>query len=267
MTNVWLCPDGVVAPGPNSTDWLGFRYARLEPGTHRLSDAGPGHEAGVVLIEGEVDVARAGRRFHLGPRPNPFEYPPELAFFPAGEAITVESAGDAVVAVAWAAGDPALEAYRLGGSDITSDTRGVGATERTIRHLLEADRPANRLYLVEVVTPGAHWSSFPPHRHDVHKPPAEYAMEEAYVFRVDPPQHRGLMGTWSANDDTEAAFVARDGDLMMVKAGYHTVSAAPGSRLYYLNAMAGPERVWKPLFHPRYLHLVEGWGPVAPDAK
>jgi len=35
-----------------------------------------------------------------------------------------------------------------------------------------------------------------------------------------------------------------DGDLVLVPPGYHTVSAAPGYELYYLNVMAGPVRKW-----------------------
>jgi 5-deoxy-glucuronate isomerase len=40
----------------------------------------------------------------------------------------------------------------------------------------------------------------------------------------------------------------RDGDLVLVPRGYHTVSAAPGYDLYYLNVMAGPLRKWKVTF-------------------
>ncbi len=264
MAEAWRAEGGVVAPGTGSTRWLGFRY-RTVAGEARLTDAPQGCEAAVVLVAGEVDVRRGADTFHLGPRPNPFDHLPEAAYLPKGDAVTIVSRGPAAVALAWAEGDAARTAYRVSAGEIATESRGVGTTERTIRHLLEADRPAHRLYLVEVITPAAHWSSFPPHRHDRHAPPDEYAMEEAYLFRVEPAEHKALMGTWSADGQEEAAFVAGDQDLVMVRSGYHTVSAAPGSRLYYLNAMAGPERTWKPVFHPRYLHLVEGWGnaPVA----
>jgi 5-deoxy-glucuronate isomerase len=267
MAQAWRAQNGLVVPGAGSTRWLGFRYLAIDDGQTSLTDAPAGAEAAVVLVAGEVEVERGGSRFLLGPRPDPFDHLPEAAYLPRGEAVTVTSRGPAAVALAWAEGDPSQAPYRVGAGEIALETRGAGPAERTIRHLLEGDRPAHRLYLVEVITPAAHWSSFPPHRHDRHAPPDEYAMEEAYLFRVDPPEHRALMGTWSdeLSDAEAAAFLAADGDLIMVHAGYHTVSAAPGSRLYYLNAMAGPERTWKPVFHPRYLHLVEGWGnaPVA----
>lgn len=274
MAEAWRSPDGLVVPGGEGTRWLGIRYVLLAPGEHRLAQAPAGMEAAVVLVQGEAEVQRGASSFHLGPRPNPFDHLPEAAYLPQGDVVTVRAAGPAAVALAWAAGGGGHAPYQVRPGDVTLESRGVGASERTIRHLLEADRPAHRLYLVEVITPPAHWSSFPPHRHDRHAPPEEYAMEEAYLFRVDPPEHRALMGTWGRDDGDGdgAAFAVSDGDLVMVRSGYHTVSAAPGSRLYYLNAMAGPERVWKPVFHPRYLHLVEGWGnaptvPLSDDSK
>ena len=43
-----------------------------------------------------------------------------------------------------------------------------------------------------------------------------------------------------------------DGDLVLVPRGYHTVSAAPGYELYYLNVMAGPVRRWCVTFDPEH---------------
>jgi len=268
VAEAWLARDGRVVPGPGSTGHLGFRYAVVDgPGEAVFEDAPEGFEAAVVLVQsaGVVEARRGTDVIRLGVRPSPFDDPPEAAYLPDGGRIVVRADRPAVVALAWAAGGGASPAYAVHGADVALETRGSGPDERTIRHLLEADRPANRLYLVEVLTPAAHWSSFPPHRHDEHAPPGAYAMEEAYLFRVDPPAHRALMGTWTADGRETAGFVVGDGDLVMVRSGYHTVSAAPGSRLYYLNAMAGPERVWTPVFHPDYLHLVRGWSnaPVA----
>ncbi len=37
--------------------------------------------------------------------------------------------------------------------------------------------------VIEVYTPGGNWSSFPPHKHDVHNPPSEADLDEIYYFR------------------------------------------------------------------------------------
>ena len=53
------------------------------------------------------------------------------------------------------------------------ETRGYGSQERTIQPILMADQEADSLLVVEVLTPGGNWSSYPPHKHDHDNPPAE----------------------------------------------------------------------------------------------
>ncbi len=60
--------------------------------------------------------------------------------------------------------------------------------EREIRPILMEDRPAERLLVVEVLTPNGHWSSYPPHKHDEDDPPRERYLEETYYHRLRPEQ-------------------------------------------------------------------------------
>ena len=48
------------------------------------------------------------------------------------------------------------------------------------------DEPAESLLVTEVVTPAGHWSSYPPHKHDVDDPPRETYLEETYYHRLRP---------------------------------------------------------------------------------
>jgi 5-deoxy-glucuronate isomerase len=264
--NAWIAPREGVKPGsgPVSTDWLGFRSVRLNVGEHVLTDAPSGRELGIVLLSGEVEVSRGGARFALGPRRGPLEDLPHAAYFPEGDRLCVRTRVPSWIALAHAEGGAGFEPRRVSPEDLAVEERGEGITGRTVRHILEGPGEAARLLLVEVITPGGHWSSFPPHRHDEMRPPSRYLLEEAYLFAVAPEGHRALMGVWNDRGET-VAFAPGHGDLVMVRSGYHTVSAAPGSQLYYLNAMAGPERVWTPVFQPGYEHLVTGWGraPIA----
>jgi len=265
MAEAWLAEEREVLPGPDSTQWLGVRSVRLSEGEHTLTAGGPGAEVGVVLLAGQVEVKRGDVTFSLGPRQDPISELPWAAYLPVGAGeVTVRVDAPAWLCLAWAEGKEGFSPKRVTPADVQLEARGEGVTLREVRHVLEQEGEANRLLLVEVITPGGHWSSFPPHRHDEMRPPALYAMEEAYLFAIAPRGHRALMGTWTDAGEAKA-FAVGDGDLVMVRRGYHTVSAAPGSTLYYLNAMAGPERVWTPQFQPGYEHLVTGWGnaPVA----
>ena len=115
---------------------------------------------------------------------------------------------------------------------------------RTIHQILMEDRPAERLLVTEVLTPAGHWSSYPPHKHDTDDPPNESYLEETYYFRARDPRAFALQRVYTADRSLDESVAARDGDLVLVPRGYHTVSAPPGYDLYYLNVMAGPTRAW-----------------------
>ena len=54
----------------------------------------------------------------------------------------------------------------------------------------------------------------------------------------------------TADRTLDKSLAARDGDLVLVPRGYHTVSAAPGYDTHYVNVLAGPRREWKISFDP-----------------
>jgi 5-deoxy-glucuronate isomerase len=80
-----------------------------------------------------------------------------------------------------------------------------------------------------VLTPGGHWSSYPPHKHDTHDPPRETYLEELYYHRLRQPDGWAVQRVYT-----------HDGAL--------NVTLAPGFELYYLNVMAGPLRQWRATF-------------------
>ena len=46
-----------------------------------------------------------------------------------------------------------------------------------------------------------------------------------------------------------------DGDLVLIKDGYHPVVASPGCNAYYFNVLAGSARSMAAIDDPRYSHL------------
>jgi 5-deoxy-glucuronate isomerase len=128
--------------------------------------------------------------------------------------------------------------------------------ERRIHHLLMEDHDAERLLVTEVVTPAGHWSSYPPHKHDTDDPPRETQLEETYYYRLrDPGRGFAIQRVYTADRSLDESVAARDGDLVLVPRGFHTVSAPPGYEVYYLNVMAGPRREWKVTFDPDHERL------------
>src|SRR5206468_3250510 len=105
-------------------------------------------------------------------------------------------------------------ARMLPGSDVAVEVRGSGAFQRRIHPILMAGSPADSLLVCEVLTPGGHWSSYPPHKHDRDAMPEESFLEETYYHRVAPAHGFGLQRVYTADGSLEESVAVRDRDIV-----------------------------------------------------
>ncbi|MCL6600912.1 MAG: 5-deoxy-glucuronate isomerase [Alicyclobacillus macrosporangiidus] len=248
----------VVQVTPERAGWIyiGFEVYRLRPGD-TLDVDGSGREVCAIVLEGVCDVRAGDERFtEIGGRDSVFDpVPPEAVYCPPGHSLRVEAQTRAEVAVAAAPADRGASGPRcIRRADIPYEHRGAGQTERFIHHILDEHHPAEKLLLVEVVTPAGNWSSFPPHKHDEDVPGRETYLEETYYYRIDPPHGRALQRVYD-KQGLDEVLAPGDRDLVLVPRGYHPVAAIPGFRAYYLNVMAGHQRAWKYQLDPDYAHV------------
>jgi 5-deoxy-glucuronate isomerase len=234
--------DGALTVTPESAGWGYVGFEVLGPGTAQR-DTGD-RELCVVVVQGTARVSSEhGDWRDLGGRTDPWAGLPDAAYLPPGTHVTID--GDGEVALCWApAPNGGATARLLPGSEIEVETRGHGSLERTIRPILMADEEADSLLVVEVLTPGGHWSSYPPHKHDVDDPPRESFLEETYYHRLARPDGFAFQRVYTDDRSLDETVTFGDRDCVLVPRGYHTVSAPPGYDLYYLNVMAGPTRLW-----------------------
>ena len=144
------------------------------------------------------------------------------------------------------------EQIRKADPSISSKTAADPAAPRQRELFSMEDEPAESLLVTEVVTPAGHWSSFPPHKHDVDDPPRETALEETYYHRLRPAAGFGFQRVYSADRTVDESFAVGDGDVVLVPSGYHPVAAGARNDLYYLNVMAGPRREWRVSVDPAF---------------
>lgn len=145
--------------------------------------------------------------------------------------------------------------------EVSVELRGEGNTQRRVQHILDTDQVAERLIVVEVITPAGNWSSFPPHKHDTENPPHEAYLEETYYHHVQPTDGFAFQRVYNYEGFDETVTV-QDGDLVLIPKGYHVVSAPPGFDLYYLNIMAGPHRNWLYQVDPAFRRLLPPSGKI-----
>jgi 5-deoxy-glucuronate isomerase len=242
---------------------VSFHVLRLPKGTVFAKDQAD-HEHCAIVIEGDCVVRPLGGKWtEIGGRTSPFDAPPPAYYAPPRRSFEIRAETDLEVAVGAAPAADGGLARALPSSEAREEIRGSGAMERRIHHILMEEQPAASLLVTEVVTPGGHWSSYPPHKHDTDDPPRESLLEEIYYFRFKEPGAFGLMRVYTKGPRASGAsagseqdrsldesIAVRDRDLVFVPRGYHTFSAAPGYDAYYLNVMAGPRREWKITFDP-----------------
>src|SRR5262249_37768283 len=123
--------------------------------------------------------------------------------------------------------------------DVVTSLRGGGNTSRQIVDIITPAFLADKLMAIEVYTPGGNWSSFPPHKHDVHNPPSEVDLDEIYYFRFQKPEGFAFQHLYGGEDGGDRTLKTADGDAVLVRSGYHTVATCPGHDAYYLNFLAG----------------------------
>lgn len=256
----------VLSITPESAGWryVGFEVRRLTAGQH-VTLAPTGNETCVVVLTGTADVQVGELEFpRLGGRKTVFEdAPPGAVYAPAGSRIRIQAVTGVEVALcsAPAAGaEDARHAPRaIAGERMPQETRGEGTNRRFVRNVLPETEPAGRLLVVEVITPGGHWSSYPPHKHDVHNPPQEVDLEEIYYYRISRPEGYAIQRVYTKDRRLDATLTVRSGEMVLVPEGYHPVVAAHGYDVYYLNALAGSARSMAASDDPDYAWVRETW--------
>ncbi|MFI2411206.1 5-deoxy-glucuronate isomerase [Streptomyces sp. NPDC018947] len=260
-----------VTPETAGWDHSALRVLRLPPGGAHTFDSGDS-EWIVLPLSGGCTVAVAddfGRStFELTGRADVFSGVSDFAYVPREARTTLTSPGGGRFALTGARCTRRLPARYGPARSVPVELRGTGNCSRQVNNFGAAGVFAcDRLIAVEVITPGGNWSSFPPHKHDEHRPGEESVLEEIYYFEFA--AHEGIPGLGyqrvtpsGRGRGTDVLAEVRDGDVVLIPDGWHGPSmAVPGHHMYYLNVMAGPdaERAWLIRDHPDHAWIRDTW--------
>jgi len=232
---------------PQSAGWkyVGFKVVKLKGGQH-YRHLETQRETCLVLVTGKASIHAGEHHFNdIGGRTSPFEdRAPGAVYVPANIEYTVTAHDDTELAICSAPGKPGRQPRLIDESDMPRETRGRGTNTRHVRNILPESKPADSLLVVEVITPGGHWSSYPPHKHDTDTPGAETLLEETYYHRIHPEQGFAFQRVYTDDRSLDETLTFENGDVVLAPRGYHPVAAPHGYDVYYLNVMAGPQRRW-----------------------
>jgi 5-deoxy-glucuronate isomerase len=245
-------------------EWMSLSVRRLAPGEH-YSAATEGEEAAFVILGGSGKADWGAGLQSIGSRRNVFEGFPYCVYLPTGNSIQFVADTALEIAVCRSPSTAKLQPKLITPQDVATSLRGGGNASRQIVDVIRPDFPADKLVVIEVYTPGGNWSSFPPHKHDVHNPPSEVDLDEIYYYRIERPREGfALQRLYSPDKSRDLTVRAQDGDAVLVRSGYHPVVAGPGYNVYYLNFLAGTSRTLAVTEDPDHVWLKSTWKEVDP---
>jgi 5-deoxy-glucuronate isomerase len=245
-------------------EYVGFAVRQIPAGQARIGRSG-GDEVCLVLLGGLASIAwPGGKSVRLGPRRDVFSEYPHAVYLPPGTTYELRAQRSTEVAECRSPTAKRFPARLIRPEDCGFEVRGGGNATRQIIDILPAAAEADRLLVCEVLTPAGNWSSYPPHKHDRHRPPIEADLEETYYYRFRKPDGYGIQRLYTAEDREEQVLRVVHGDLVLVREGYHPFVASPGVDAYYLNTLAGSFRSMAATDDPRYAHLRASWPPPDP---
>ncbi|MDT9700230.1 5-deoxy-glucuronate isomerase [Streptomyces sp. P17] len=241
---------------PKRAGWshCSLRIVELAPGGTHTFTAGDS-EWIVLPLQGGCTVQTEQDEFQLLGRESVFASVTDFAYVPRDARAQIASGAGGRFALAGARCERRLPARYGPAPEVPTEERGSGNRLRHVRNFASADAfECAKLIAVEVITPGGNWSSYPPHKHDEHRPGEESELEEIYYFEIDGPHGLGYQRVSPSREGgSDVLAEVRSGDVVLVPDGWHGPSIAqPGHDMYYLNVMAGPgeTREWRICFHP-----------------
>jgi 5-deoxy-glucuronate isomerase len=244
-------------------EWMSFVVTRLLPGqTLELRTAD--EEMVLVWLGGSCIADWGVGPQSVGGRKSVFDGLPYALYLPVDHRVTLQAETVCEIAECRVPSAARLEPRLVTPKDVDSALRGGENASRQIVEVVASSFPADKLVVFEVYTPGGNWSSYPPHKHDVDQPPLEVDLDEIYYYRMRDARGFAMQNLYRSDRSRESVIKVHDGDVVLVRDGYHPVVAGPGYDTYYLNFLAGTSRTMTVTEDPEHVWLRSTWKQTDP---
>lgn len=257
---------------PESAGWehLSFGARLMHRGEEWEVQSGD-CEYGLVVLGGVCSVRSSrGDWPKFGRRNNVFSGMPHALFLPPQTEFRVRAESKRLdLAYGWCAAAGSHPPCLVTPEQVAVEIRGGGNATRQINSIFPPGFSCDRLVAVEVYTPAGNWSSYPPHKHDVHRVDAdgrllEADLEEIYFYKISKPQGYAIQRVYTSDARLNETIIARNNEVVLVPEGYHPVAAAPGYDTYYLNFLAGSAQSLANSDDPEHAWIKQTWRETDP---
>lgn len=271
-------PDLILTVTPQLAGWdfISFQARKLSAANQWSFDSAE-NELAVILLSGRISIHSTRGGWDDLVRKDVWTSAATALYLPRNTEFTITAEHDSEFAVTWVPTDEDHEPWLIQPQDVPISVRGGDNVSRQINDLLPPNSSVHRLILVEVYTPSGNWSSYPPHKHDVHIEDEaghliEADLEEVYFYKLDKPEGYAYQHVYTdENSPLEQAgypidelVIAKNNCAVLIPEGYHPVVSAPGYTTYYLNVLAGSAQSLANQDDPHYSWVKESYKSVDP---
>jgi 5-deoxy-glucuronate isomerase len=246
-------------------DYLNMSAVRLNKG-ERFGDKTRDCENAIVILGGVGNIHTSDGDFNeVGRRPNVFSGMPYALYLSRHKEFEIEALTDSFeFASCWVPTDEDHPTALLTPQMSAIEIRGGANATRQINGIIPPGFDCQRIVCVEVYTPSGNWSSYPPHKHDVHREDGngqvlEADLEEIYFYKIDNPGGYAYQRVYNESGSIDGLMMARNHDAVLVPEGYHPVVSAHGYTTYYLNFLAGSAQSLANSDDPNYSWVKDTW--------
>jgi 5-deoxy-glucuronate isomerase len=222
-----------VSPENSTLAHLHYGRVRLDREVSSAEFSTEGREIALLNMRGRCRVTVDGAAHELDTY--------DAIYLPRGSrvSVTTDSEVDLVECGADVDGDYPLQVVRY--SDVKQDPSmkfraGGETTSRDLNIIIGQNVNAGRILAGFTRSLPGNWTSWPPHEHGE-------LLEEVYVYFDMPAPAFGIQMVYTSPDTPEFVQIVRDGDAVLMPAGYHPNVAAPGHGINFIWMMAAHREV------------------------
>jgi 5-deoxy-glucuronate isomerase len=246
-------------------EYLNMSAIRLNAG-EKFEDKTGECENALVILGGRCNIRSSkGEFMNIGRRPDVFSGMPYAVYLSRRTDFEIEALTDGFEHPScWVPTDEDHPAQLVTPNDSPIEIRGGANATRQINGILPPGFDCHRIVCVEVYTPSGNWSSYPPHKHDVHREDSngnilEADLEEIYFYKINYPGGYAYQRVYNDDRSIDGVMMAENHDAVLVPEGYHPVVSAHGYTTYYLNFLAGSAQSLANADDPAYAWVKDTW--------
>ncbi|HMI87756.1 MAG TPA: 5-deoxy-glucuronate isomerase [Polyangiaceae bacterium] len=222
-----------VSPQNSAFDYLSYGRTRLDATVARAGFETGRQETALLCMGGRCRVTVDGNSHDIDLY--------DGIYVPPGATVevTTDSEVDLVECSAEVSGSYPVQVVRY--PDVVKNPSqkfrsGGPSTSRDLNIIIGQNVRAGRLLAGFTRSVPGNWTSWPPHEHT-------NTLEELYVYFDMPPPAFGIQMVYTNPDEPEFVTVVRDGDAVLMPAGFHPNVAAPGHSINFIWMMAARREV------------------------